>query len=61
MEEKKKELSTEQLEKASGGEWDGNHNCGICGSEMKFLKTQEGALPAVYICPRCKNIDVFPN
>ena len=63
MEEKKeikKELTPEQLEKTAGGDWDGHHNCGICGSEMKFQRTQEGYCPAVYVCPICGNIDVFP-
>jgi hypothetical protein len=60
MEENRKELQPEELKQAAGGEWDGHHTCGICGSEMKFLRKQEGAFPAVYECPRCKNVDVFP-
>ena len=61
MMDEKKKLKQEKLAKTVGGKWDGNHICGICGAEMKFDRTQEGAFPAVYRCPKCGNIEVFPS
>ena len=60
MEEKKLvTLSPEELEKATGGEWNGHHTCGICGEEMQFAYKQDYVLPAVYKCPRCGNVEPF--
>ena len=57
-------LSKEEAREVSGssqGGWSGGHRCGMCGSEMKFDRMQQGSSPAVYRCPVCGNEDVFPS
>lgn len=56
---KNNELNLESLDSVAGGEGVNTHICGICGSDMRFLREQEGASRYVFQCPRCSNIDVF--
>ena len=55
----KKDICCENLENVNGGTGVNRHPCGACGSEMIFLREQEGASRYVFECPRCGEVDVF--